>query len=425
MKILIVGGGGREHALAWKLSQSPRVKEIFISPGNAGTSSIGTNVLLDLQDHQKLIDWIHENQIELVVVGPDDPLADGLVDSMLGAGIPTFGPQKAAAEIEWSKAFAKSFMREEGVPTADFESFTDFATARDYLRGQKFPMVIKADGLARGKGVIIAKNFEEGEQALADMLSKKVFGAAGNTVVIEEFLDGHEISVHAFCDGETAVLFPPSQDHKRIGEGDTGPNTGGMGTIAPVPWVSEDLMDEIRDKIILPTLRGLKKRGREFVGILYPGLMITKDGPKVLEFNARFGDPETQSYMRLLKTDLADIILACIQHRLHSVPIEWEKHYACCVVLASAGYPGEYVKDIPISGLDEAESPNTILFHAGTKQDGPNIVTNGGRVLGATAVGEMLNGALDAAYQSVSEIHFAGMQYRKDIGQKSLYARTA
>src|SRR3989344_8699280 len=356
MDILMLGGGGREHALAWKLRQSSKVRKIFVAPGNTGTEAIVENVHLDLADHQAIISFAKTNGVDLVVVGPDDLLANGVADSLQAAGVPVFGPTRAAAEIEWSKAFAKQFMREEAIPTARFAVFSDVNEAKGYLKQQNFPIVIKASGLAFGKGVVIAETSDEGLVALDDMMSKGTFGEAGREVVIEEYLEGLEISIHAFCDGETTTLFPSAQDHKRAYDDDKGPNTGGMGTIAPVPWVTDEMMEEIKNMIVLPTLHGLERRGRKFVGVLFPGIIVTKDGPKVLEFNARFGDPETQSYMRLLKTDLTDILLACVHGKLKDIDIEWEQMSACCIVLASGGYPGKYETGVPINGMSGAET---------------------------------------------------------------------
>ncbi|MEP7162137.1 MAG: phosphoribosylamine--glycine ligase [Candidatus Moraniibacteriota bacterium] len=422
MNILILGGGGREHALGWKLSQSSRVEKILFSPGNGGTLNVGENVNLDLADHSSVLSWIEKQKIDLVVVGPDEYLAQGVVDSLYEK-VKVFGPTKAAAEIEWSKAYAKQFMAEEGIPTAKFATFSEMDEAQRYIREEKFPLVIKADGLALGKGVVIARTLEEANQALTTIMKEKIYGSAGNKVVIEEFLTGKEISIHAFCDGETAILFPSSQDHKQAFDNDEGPNTGGMGTIAPVPGVSEAQLTEIQEKIIIPTLQGLKKRGRTFLGLLFPGVMLTSGGPKVIEFNARFGDPETQSYMRLLKTDLLEILLACVGGKLMSQKVEWEKGYACCVVLASGGYPHEYKKGISIHGLETADTNGVVVFQAGTRFQEEQLVTNGGRVLGVTTTGESLEEALDKAYTLTQHIHFEGMQFRKDIGQKALTNR--
>src|SRR3989338_2454123 len=417
MKILVVGSGGREHALVWKLKQSPTVRDIFVAPGNAGTAQLATNLLLSTTN--EIVDWLKKNRADLVVVGPDNYLEEGIVDKIKELGIPVFGPTKAAAEIEWSKSFAKQFMKEEGIPTASFYVFSDYKKASEYIKTQKFPLVIKASGLALGKGVIIAHNLNEAEQALKKMMSDRVFGNAGTEVIVEEYLHGREISIHAFCDGETAVLFPAAQDHKRIFDEDQGPNTGGMGTIAPVPWVSDKILKEIEEKIVQPTLRALKKRGRPFSGILFPGVMITDEGPKVIEFNARFGDPETEVYVRILETDLVEILLACTNGMLKRHKIKWSEKSVWCVVCASGGYPGKYETGKTISGLDTIHDENVVVFHAGTKIEADKVVTNGGRVLGVTAVGENLKTALSKSYDAIKSISFEGMQYRKDIGKKS------
>lgn len=417
MDILITGSGGREHALAWKLKQSPKVKNVFVAPGNAGTALIAQNV--PATTTEEIITWLKNNAVELVIVGPDSHLADGIVDKLEKLGIAVFGPTKAAAEIEWSKAFAKKFMKDEGIPTAAYEIFNDIEKAKTYLEAKTFPLVIKASGLAFGKGVVIAGSRLEAEAALDEMMGSKIFGEAGSEVVIEEFLQGKEISIHAFCDGEQAVLFPPAQDHKRIFAGDQGPNTGGMGSVAPVPFVTPLQMKEIEEQVIIPTIKALKKIGRPFKGILFPGIMFTKSGPKVIEFNARFGDPETQTYMRILGTDLVEILLACIQGTLKSVDVEWSKESACCVVCASAGYPGEYYKGKVIEGLDSLQN-DVVVFHAGTINNGGNVLTNGGRVLGVTATGSELKASLEKTYGAIKSISFEGMQYRKDIGLKCL-----
>ncbi|HEY4512187.1 MAG TPA: phosphoribosylamine--glycine ligase, partial [Candidatus Paceibacterota bacterium] len=346
---------------------------------------------------------------------------EGMADSLLSKGIKVFGATKAASKIEWSKSFAKELMEEEGIPTAKFRKFSDISVAQKYIDGQKFPLVIKADGLALGKGVIIAKTKKEAETALKEIMSDKTFGDAGNTVVIEEYLVGEEISIHAFCDGKNFALFPTSQDHKRIYENEEGPNTGGMGTIAPVPWVKQDVIKEIQEKILIPIIRALDERECPFKGIIYPGIMITRDGPKVIEFNARFGDPETQSYMRLLQSDLLEIMVACAEGTLAHTDIKWSKDSACTVVLASRGYPGKYDKNIEIKGIEKfSKSEDIVIFHAGTKKDGDKILTSGGRVLGITAVTDSLDGALRKAYKAIKEIQFDGVQFRRDIGQKSL-----
>jgi phosphoribosylamine--glycine ligase len=369
---------------------------------------------------EDIISWIKKNPVDLVVVGPDDYLAEGIVDKLQEINVPVFGPTKLAAEIEWSKSFAKQFMKEENIPTAKFEIFSNLEKAKSYVKDHSFPLVIKANGLALGKGVVVAHDIGEANLALNEIMKDKVFGKAGDKVVIEEFLEGDEISVHAFCDGERAVLFPPSQDHKKALDGDKGKNTGGMGTIAPVPWITKTQMKKIEQKIVIPTLLALKKRGRPFKGILFPGVMMTKDGPKVIEFNARFGDPETQSYIRLLESDLFPILLSCVNGDLDKQEIIWSKKSACCVVCASRGYPQKYEKGKVIKGLSNIKSNGIEVFYAGTKFDKGKVFTNGGRVLGVTSIGNVLKEAINKAYKAIEFISFEGMQYRKDIGKKSL-----
>jgi phosphoribosylamine--glycine ligase len=413
--ILIIGNGGREHALGWKLKQSQKAGKIYFAPGNAGTALIGENISVDVKNHKEIINFAKLKTIDMVVVAPDDPLAAGMVDDLNKAKIRTFGPVKKAAQLESSKAFAKELMKTAGIPTAKFETFDNYISAKKYLKKQSLPVVIKASGLALGKGVVVAETMEEANEALKNIMIDKLHGDAGSIVVIEEFLEGQEVSFHAFCDGVTAKLFPTSQDHKQIFDGDTGANTGGMGTITPVSWVSEKIIEEVKNTVILPILKELKKRGISFKGCLYPGIMVTKQGPKVLEFNARFGDPETQSYMRLLKTDLFDIFNACIDGTLSDINIVWEKDSACCIVIASKGYPQSSQKEIPIKGLDNLQQ-DIQIFHAGTKRKNDEVVTNGGRILGVTATGKTLKNALSKAYNTVNKIRFEGMQFRKDIG---------
>ena len=415
-----MGSGGREHSIGWKLRQSKKVKEIYFSPGNAGTAQIGRNVNIDNSSHKKLISWIKKNKIELVFVGPDQYLAEGVVDSLENEGIKAFGPTKQASEIEWSKSFAKKFMIDNAIPTAKFETFSKLQDAVNYAKKQKFPLVIKADGLALGKGVVIAKSLNEAKKALNEIMKDKIYGKAGTKVVIEKFLVGKEISIHAFSDGKSVKLFPASQDHKRIGENDTGPNTGGMGAVSPLLWVTPILMSEIRQKIIKPTIKGLEKIDRKFIGVLYPGIMVTKDGPKVIEFNARFGDPETQSYMRLLETDLLDIFLSCLHGKLSSQIVKWRKENASCVVLASGGYPGKYRTNFQIDGLDKIKDKSVVVFHAGTKKDKKQFLTSGGRVLNVTAIGNTLEHSLEKAYNVIDSVNFKGKQFRRDIGRKFL-----
>lgn len=415
MDILIVGSGGREHALTWKLKQSPKVKTIYVAPGNGGTAQIAQNIFAQTTD--EVITWLKQNLVDLVVIGPDSSLAEGIVDKIQNMGIKVFGPTKDAAEIESSKAFAKQFMLEENIPTAKFKTFTSFEEASKYIKTQSYPLVIKASGLALGKGVMIAQDEATASQALNEIMNSKIFGDAGHEVVIEEYLTGIEISVHAFCDGKTFKLFPTAQDHKRIFENNTGPNTGGMGTIAPVPNITELQLQEIQDKIIFPTLNALDKKGRTFKGILFPGIMLTDDGPKVIEFNARFGDPETQVYMRLLQSDLLDLLLACVDGTLDQHEPLWSKQSACCVIFASKGYPGDYEKGKEITINSGSLNPGTVIFHAGTKLEANKLVTTGGRVIGVSNVGENLGEAIDKTYEAAKDVSFEGLQYRNDIGK--------
>ncbi|KKU50351.1 MAG: Phosphoribosylamine-glycine ligase [Parcubacteria group bacterium GW2011_GWA1_47_10] len=421
LKILIIGSGGREHAIGWKIKQSLRAGDIFFAPGNAGTAKIGTNLDIKATDIPALLEFARKEQIGLTLALPDNTLALGIVDEFQKAGLRIWGPTKAAAKLEWSKAFSKNFMARHNLPTAKFEIFNDLAQAKKYTEGEMLPVVIKASGLALGKGVVICETREEAYQALDDIFVKKIFGAAGEQVVIEKFLAGPEISIHAFADGKNYIMLPPSQDHKKINDNDLGPNTGGMGTIAPLPFVSEAQMKEIEASIVAPVISGMSQEGVPFAGLIYPGLMLTKNGPHILEFNARFGDPETQVYMRLLDTDILDIFNACIDGKLDKMEIKWEKVFAANIVLASGGYPGDYEKGKIISGVEEAEAmADIIVFHAGTRMEGSDLVTNGGRVLGISAVGFTLEEALTKAYKALEKISFEGMQYRKDIGKKAL-----
>jgi len=420
-KVLIVGGGGREHAIVWKLKQSPKVDKIYIAPGNAGTAALGENVALASTDLPGLVKFATENNIDLTAVGQDDPLALGVVDAFQSAGLKIWGPSKKAAQIEASKAFAKDLMAKQNIPTAEYKTFTDYDEAFKYINEKGAPIVIKASGLALGKGVTVCQTLEQAEKALKESMIDKVFGESGATVVIEECLVGPEFSVHAFCDGKSYKLFPTAQDHKPVFDDGKGPNTGGMGTIAPVPWVTPEMMDKVAKEVVEPVLEGLKNEGAPFVGLIYPGMMATQAGPKVIEFNCRLGDPETQSYIRLLKTDLYDIFKASVEGRLAEMEIEWHPGFACCVALASGGYPGPYEKGKEITGIKEAEKMNDIIvFHAGSKLDNGKVLTNGGRVLGVTATADTLQGALDKAYEAIKLINFEGMHYRTDIGKKSL-----
>ena len=422
--VLVVGSGGREHALAWKLAQSPRLGKLHVAPGNGGTRLVGENVPIGIMEFAKLADFAAEKKVGLTVVGPDDAFVGGIVDFFQARGLRIWGPTKAAAQIEGSKAFAKQLMRGAGIPTADFAVFTDHDEALRYVREKGAPIVVKASGLALGKGVAVCRTPLEAEAALKEIMLDRVFKDSGTEVVVEQYLDGEEISIHALSDGKTHRMFPASQDHKTIGEGDTGKNTGGMGTIAPVPRISAETLLDVEERVVRPALSALKQRGAAFSGILFPGLKMSPEGPKVLEFNARFGDPECQAYMRLLKTDALDVFEACVEGALEGQSIEWNPGFAVNVVLASGGYPEAYKKGLPITGVEEAENvPSVVVFHAGTKtrEASPRgLLTSGGRVLGVSAVGATLKEALERAYEAVSKIHFEGMYYRRDIGAKSL-----
>ena len=422
MKILVIGGGGREHALVWKLRQSPRVTEIFCAPGNAGIGRIATNVPLPISDHSALVKFAHTAGIDLTVVGPDDALAAGLVDRFQASGLKIFGPTQAAARLESSKVFAKEFMNRHGLPTAASGHFSDSTEAHRYCQQMKYPAVIKADGLALGKGVIIVQNPWEAAEAIHTIMERRQFGAAGNSVVIEEFLTGQECSVHALVDGRNYLLFPTAQDHKQIFDGDTGPNTGGMGTFSPpAKLVTPEIEARIHREIMEPFMAGLAKDGLAFNGLLFPGVMVTAEGPKLLEFNCRFGDPETQVLLARLKSDLVDLLEATVEGRLDAVQPEWDSRAAVCVVMASGGYPGDYVSGKGITGIEEAEALGDVtVFHAGTKQVEGKFVTAGGRVLGVTALGADLAAAQAKAYEAVAKIHFEGATFRRDIAAKGL-----
>lgn len=419
MKVLIVGGGGREHAIAWKISQSPKVSKLYCAPGNGGIASLAQCVPIKAMDIEGITSFAKSEGIDLVVVAPDDPLAAGMVDALENAGIRAFGPVKAAAEIESSKVFSKNLMKEYGIPTAAYEVFDNADNALEYLRTCSYPTVVKADGLALGKGVIIAGNYDEAEKAVRSIMSDRIFGSAGNRVVIEEFLVGTEVSILAFTDGETLVPMVSSQDHKRAMDNDMGPNTGGMGTFSPSRLYTAEINDYCMKNIFMPTIEAMRKEGRRFKGVLYFGLILTADGPKVLEYNARFGDPETQVVLPHLKTDIIDIFEAIIDERLSEINIEWENRSAVCVILASGGYPGKYETGLEITGIDEAEKdPSVIVFHAGTKLEAGKYYTAGGRVLGVTAVADTIDDARAKAYAAVGKIKFEGMHYRRDIGIK-------
>lgn len=395
------------------------MSELYFAPGNGGTEALGENVSIATSNHAMLVMFCRAHAVDFVIPGQDTFYAEGVVDSLTAGNVLTFGPTKAAAQLEWSKAYAKEVMKSASVPTAESETFSNFSDAEKYCKTRQFPLVIKADGLARGKGVVIAQTREEASAALRAALLERVFGEAGRAVVVEEYLKGTEISIHALCADTDAILFPPSQDHKRAYDGDRGPNTGGMGVVAPLPNVSEEVMREIRESVVSPTLRELKKRGRPFYGLLYPGVMLTKRGPKVIEFNARFGDPEAQAYVRLLKSDLLPALIACARGSLNDVVLEWSAESVACVVMASGGYPHNYEKGKVIGGIENEKRDGAVVFHAGTTRDKDGqLVTNGGRVLGVTATGENVRTAVASAYAAVRKIAFDGAYYRKDIGAK-------
>ena len=419
MKVLIVGSGGREHALAWKIAQSPLVDKLYCAPGNGGIAALAQCIPIKAMDIEAMTVFAKSEEIDLVMVAPDDPLAAGMVDALEKAGVRAFGPTKNAAIIESSKSFSKELMKKYGLPTAAYEVFEEQDAAIAYLEDARFPIVVKADGLALGKGVVIAQNYDEAVRAVRDMMSDKVFGTAGDRIVIEGFLVGPEVSILAFTDGKTVVPMVSSQDHKRALDNDKGLNTGGMGAFSPSRLYTEELHAYCIDNIFMPTILAMNAEGRKFKGVIYFGLILTDDGPKVLEYNARFGDPETQVVLTRLKTDLVEIFDAIIDERLDSVKIEWEDNAAVCVILASGGYPGKYTTGIEISGLAEAEQdPAVVVFHAGTKLEDGKYYTAGGRVLGVTAVAETMDSAREKAYAAVGKISFEGMHYRRDIGVK-------
>ena len=416
MKVLVVGGGGREHAICWKLAQSPKVAGLYCAPGNAGIAQIAKCVDVKATDVDGMVKWAKDNAMDFVVVAPDDPLALGMVDALEAAGIPAFGPRKNAAVIEASKAFSKELMKKYHIPTAKYETFTELNKALAYIEEQGAPIVVKADGLALGKGVVVATTVEEAKTAAREMMEDKKFGESGSTVVIEECMTGPEVTVLAFADGEHVRPMPASQDHKRAYDGNRGPNTGGMGAIAPPPQYTRSVAKRCMEEIFQPTIQALKAEGRPFHGIIYFGLMLTPDGPRVVEYNARFGDPECQAVLSLLDGDLMDIFAACREGTLDQVDCRWKNQAACCLVLASGGYPLDYQKGYPISGLEEA-GKTAVVFHAGTAEQDGQIVTSGGRVLGVTALGDTLEQAIRGAYDAARHISFQDMHFRTDIGR--------
>jgi phosphoribosylamine---glycine ligase len=418
VKVLVIGNGGREHALAWKLAQSPKVARVFCAPGNAGTALLGDNVEIAVEDIDKLLAFAREEGIGLTVVGPEVPLTLGIVDAFRAAGLKVFGPTAKAAELEGSKAFAKDLMAKYNIPTAKYAVFTDAGPAKDYVGRIGAPCVVKADGLASGKGVIVAMDINTALTAVDEIFDGR-FGESGRRVVVEEFLEGQEVSLLAFVDGKTALPMVPVQDHKRIFDGDQGPNTGGMGTYSPPPVFTEELSQEVMEQIVKPTVAAMHKEGREFTGVLFTGLILTKEGPKVLEYNARFGDPETQVIMMRLESDLVEIIEAALEQSLDQVELKWSEGAAVCVVLAAGGYPGAYNKGHVIT-LPKELPDWGMLIHAGTSLMGGIVLTNGGRVLGVVAKGSDLVEARQRAYQLAEQVSFEDMFYRKDIGDKGL-----
>lgn len=419
MNILVVGAGGREHAIIRKLRESPKVETLYCAPGNGGIASDAVCVPIAATDVAGMVQFCRENPVDFVFVAPDDPLVLGMVDALEAQGIPAFGPNAAAAAIEGSKVFSKDLMKKYNIPTAAYAVFDNAGEAIAYIAAQgEFPVVVKADGLALGKGVVIAETLQEAKDALHSIMDDKIFGASGNQVVIEEFLTGPEVSVLAFTDGKTMQPMVSSKDHKRIYDGDKGPNTGGMGTISPNPYYTKEMANLCMQTIFLPTMEAMNREGRTFKGCLYFGLILTPKGPKVIEYNCRFGDPETQVVLPRLETDLVDIITAVREETLSRVPLQWSQDACACVVMASGGYPGNYPKGIEIKGLDAGgQLENATVYHAGTKLEGEKLLTNGGRVLGVTAKGATLEQALENAYRAVDKVSFEGAVYRKDIGE--------
>lgn len=421
MQVLVIGGGGREHTLVWKLAQSKKVTKIYAAPGNPGMKDLAECVDLDIADLDGLADWAEKHAIDLTVVGPEAPLVAGIVDVFKARGLTIFGPSAKAAEIEGSKIFSKELMEKYGVPTAFFKVCDNLADARAFVEEKGAPIVIKADGLAAGKGVVVAMTRDEALAALDEMMGAHKFGSAGNRVVIEEFMEGEEASLLAFTDGKTIVPMLAAQDHKRVNDGDQGPNTGGMGAYCPAPVMTDALKEKTVKEVLRPIVDALAKEGRPYSGCLYAGLMIKGDSVKVVEFNARFGDPETQVVLPLLKSDLAEIMVACANGTLTPDLVEWSDKAAVCVVMASGGYPASYKKGIPITGLKAANAmDDVVVFHAGTREEDGKILTNGGRVLGVTAVADDIPSAQQKAYDAVDKIHFDGAHYRQDIAWRAL-----
>ncbi len=419
LKVLVIGNGAREHALVWKLSRSPKVAEIYAAPGNAGIATIATVLNIKPTDIPALAAAAQERKINLTVVGPEVPLAQGIVDTFESRGLRIFGPSKAAAQIETSKVFSKELMHKYGIPCAKSKSFTSYEKAKDYVNKQHCPIVLKADGLAAGKGVIIANTTDEALTGLSDIMEKRAFGDAGSSVVIEEFLDGKEVSLLAFTDGTTVVPMVPACDYKRVGDGDAGLNTGGMGSYSPPGFFGAEMVKKVKKTILEPTVKAMAKEGCSYKGVLYAGLMVTARGPKVMEFNCRLGDPETQAMLPRLETDLADIMSAVIEERLSEIDIKWSDDACVGVIIASGGYPGKYETGLPITGLGSV-GPDIMVFHAGTRFSNGVICTDGGRVLTVTALGRNIAEARDKVYRNISRISFKGCHYRRDIGAREV-----
>lgn len=421
MKVLVIGGGGREHALAWKLAQSPRVTALYAMPGNPGTAQVADNVAIDPMDFDAVERFVRGNDIGLAVIGPEDPLAAGLADRLLTTPAKVFGPTQDAARIEGDKWFAKEIMRQQAIPTAEARSFTDPAAAEEYVKRRDEPVVIKAAGLAKGKGVSVCYRTSDAITAIDEIMRKKLHGAAGGRVVIEELLSGPECSILAFVDRKSIYVMETSQDHKPIDDGDTGPMTGGMGAYSPTPAVTDEMLGTIERDVLVPAVDGLVREGIQYRGVLYAGLMLTTNGPKVLEFNCRFGDPETQPLMMRLKSDLLEVMLAVAEGTLDQITLEWDPRPALCVVASSGGYPGKYKTGLPISGVEKADAlPDVKVFHAGTRAEGGQVVTDGGRVLSVCALGDDIADARRRAYEAIKLVHFDGMHYRKDIAHQAL-----
>src|SRR3989338_3375291 len=421
MKVLVVGSGGREHALVWKIAQSPMVKKVYCTPGNPGISEIAECVDIDAENIEGLYNFALKKKIDLTVVGPEDVLVAGIVDRFKDGHLNIFGPNKRASVIEGSKVYAKTIMKKYGIPTADFKVFDDLKYAKKHISTCDFPLVIKADGLAKGKGVFVCKTLEEADRHIDDIMKEKIFGYAGERIVIEGFLSGEEVSILAITDGKTIVPLSSVQDHKAVYEGDKGPNTGGMGAYSPVPFVTDDLQSSIEENILVPIVHALKKENRPYKGVIYAGLMITNAGPKVLEFNARFGDPETQVLLMRMKSDLVPLLLSTVKNNIEEVEIEWHDGVSVCVIMASKGYPDKYEKGLPVFGLEAVKSVNNVqVFHAGTAIKDGKVVTNGGRVLGVTILERDLEKAQKNVYEAIKKLSFDGAYYRKDIGTKAI-----